>query len=266
MRVIEVGPRQRARFAARIAALEALASYPLGDDRFKIDHGPDYFAFTDRMGESHTWAALDGQRVVAVGSGVLRRVPFRQGARPRPAWYGCDLKVHPDYRGRHIPIRMLRGAFCPSYLRCSRGYGISMNTPGVPNRMARLVRHWPWTPISAPTTLELFSLDLDAMRAVAPLVARARGPLGYLSLGGVKDIVLESTGAPMPLLHVQWGPAAVGAEREPRADHVHMLCAPHDDPLAAALRAEGHAPSATATVIQHRMERADWRFVLTSEI
>jgi hypothetical protein len=77
--------------------------------------------------------------------------------------------------------------------------------------------------------------------------------------------VLASTGAPMPLLHAQFGPAAErGGASEPQAGSVHMFCAPETDPLHTELL--GVAPSASATVIHHRMGASDWKFVLTSDI
>ena len=122
---------------------------------------------------------------------------------------------------------------------------------------------------SVATTLGLYSLSAEAMREVAPLLERERGPLGYLSLGGVKDIVLESTHAPMPLLHVQFGPARQqhgAVHGAPVADHVHMFCVPAGDPLEDALRTRGITAGAAASVIHHRMAGWDWRFVLTSDI
>ena len=89
----------------------------------------------------------------------------------------------------------------------------------------------------------------------------------------MKDLVLGSTGARLPLLHLEWTTGAAPGARdpsttvaEPRDGHTHMLCAPHDDPLAADLTARGLAPTARASVIAHRMQECDWRFVLTSEI
>jgi hypothetical protein len=44
-----------------------------------------------------------------------------------------------------------------------------------------------------------------------------------------------------------------------------MVCAPEQDALSADLRGLGLAPSATASIIAHRMQ-SDWRFIVTSEI
>ncbi len=259
-------PRDRPRYQARLRALEAQATYPIGDDFFQIDHGPDYFAFFDRMGRLIYYGALVGERLVAVGGAVLRRVPFRRGEGRRRTWYLCDLKVDPELRRTRIPLRMLAFGFPRYYPRCRRGYGISMNPgDGSENPMVRLLSHWRWSPIVPVARLGIYSLDAEAARAVTPLLRRERGPVSWWSPANVKDIVLQSTGAPMPLLHAEYGRPRPGCATAPREGHVHMVCCAEGDPLAAALAAEGLHPGADATVFAHRME-SDWRFVVTSEI
>ncbi len=267
VQVVRLSAHTRARWQPRVAALEGGAVYPLGADTFRLDHGPDYFAFFERLGRVEYWVALVRREVAAVGCGVLRRVPLRRGGPRVRAWYLCDLKVAPAHRGAHLPLRMLARGFPWGYLRCPRGYGVTMNPgDGAPNRVVRLVARWRWSPVRAAATLALFSLDPDAMRDAAPLVRAHRGPFGYRSLAGRKDLILGSTGARMPLLHVEWAPPEPGLLPAPRPDHVHMLCAPEGDPLARALGARGHAPSATATVVAHGLGGCDWRFIQTSEI
>ena len=259
-----------ATYHAAVCALERGVTYPLGNDRFAIDHGADYFAFFRRLGELAYFVALDGERVVAVCAAVLRTLPRSVGAAPEAAWYLGDLKVHPDYRTQRIPWRMFLHGFPGKYARCQRGYAISMNPgDGSPNPVVRLSTHFHLAPASVATTLGIYSLSAEAMQRMAPLLERERGPLGYLSLGGIKDIVLESTHAPMPLLHVQFGPARQqhgAVVSAPLASHVHMFCLPAGDPLERELLDQAIVPSATASVIQHRMPKWDWRFVLTSDI
>lgn len=262
----------REAYAERIAALEALATYPIGEDFFQLDHGPDYFAFFDRLGEVDYLAVLEGQQVVGVCAAVLRRVPDRLGGKLRRAFYACDLKVHPEFRGRRIPHRIGNYALLRNYLRCPRGYAITMNASGGPeaNRVLTLAQRW-WNPTRAAALLEIYSLDAEEMNRIRPAVEAERGPLGFLSLRGVKDVVLQSSGQPMPLLHVQWGASPPPAEagrlsQEPLADHVHMFCAPAGSGLARRVAEAGIEPFATATVLSHRMSGCDWSFVLTSEI
>lgn len=251
----------RAAHAAGIAALDGGARYPLGADAFSIDHGADYFAFFDRLGEVRYEVALDEGRVVAAAARVLRRLGGR------PIWYLCGLKVAPSHRGRHLPFRIASHAL-PSALRAStRGYGISMNPgDGSENRVVRLLARMKVVPLSAACELVFFSLDAGAMRAAAPMVEAHRGPVSYLSLRGVKDIVLESTGAPMPLWHVQFGPNAAPGVSAPVDGGTHMFCAPRGDALTEAALAAGLTPSATATVVQRGLSDEDFRAVLTSEI
>lgn len=90
--------------------------------------------------------------------------------------------------------------------------------------------------------------------------------MSFVSLAGIKDIVLESTGQPMPLLHVQFGLSPGSAEARPRPGHDHMFCTPAGDALDEACGAHGHTPMATATVVSTGATRTDWTFVLTSEI
>jgi hypothetical protein len=162
---------------------------------------------------------------------------------------------------------MLSRVFLPRYLQCRRGYAISMNPgDGSPNRIVRMMGHFRWARSALATQLSLFSLDTDTMTRVRPVVERHRGPVSFLSLAGKKDIVLASTGRPMPLLHAQFGPCAEAGASAPQPGHVHMLCAPENDALALELGALGLARSASASVIQHRMGHVDWRFVLTSDI
>jgi hypothetical protein len=211
--------------------------------------------------------AFDGDELVAVVAAVRRRVPV--GGRLAWVWYGCDLKVHPAHRGRHIPMQMMKAAFWRSlgmYLRTPRGYAVSMNPgDGAENRVVRMKDHHVLKSSRA-ATLQIFSCDADAITRLRPVVERHRGPMSYLSLARVKDIVLGSTGKPMPLLHVQFGPCAEAGLPDPQPDHTHMFCAPAGDPLAEETIALGIEPAATASVVSHRMKGCDWRFVLTSDV
>ena len=271
MRVIEIGAGERGEWAGRIAALEGGARYPLGRDHFRVDHGRDYFGFFDRLGEVHYYAAVEAGEVLAVGCGVVRRLPGDgAGGAEQEAWYICDLKVRPEARGRHIPLQMLGWAFPQGWLRCGRGYGISMIPDGGESRIPSIFRRFPLIPIAPVATLRLWSWDADTAARALPLVASHRGPLSLLSLRGTKDIVLESTGAPLPLWHVQHGPlaapAALTTPAVPPPASTTMFCSPDPDPLTAALIASGFPPSASALVVAHRMPAFPWHSILTSDI
>lgn len=258
---------ERLHFQPGIVALEQAATYPLGDDFFQLDHGRDYFAFFDRLGKVNYYTVLDGDRVAAVGAGVLRQIPYHQGETLHPAWYLCDLKVHPDYQRQHLSLRLLRYALNCDIERCDRGYTISMNPgDGSPNRLVRVFERFALVPFRCTTTLKLYSVDADKMRVLTPLLVEHRGAISYLSLQGIKDLRLQSTGQILPLLHVQWGATVHQGISEPLPGYAHMFCVPDKDDLALALAARSIEPTATASVVSHGMDESDWRFILTSDI
>ena len=267
LRIFELTPQTRRTWESGIAGLEQGISYPLGQDRFTIDHGLDYFAFFDRMGPASTYVATVDQKVAAVGSLVSRRIPPSPGRTPVDTWYLCDLKVNRPHRRKRIPIRMFSAGFRSKYTICPRGYAISMNpSDGSENPIVRLARHITLAPVSTGPTLLFYSLSCADMIRIRPFVEEHLGPIGFLSLKGVKDIVLQSTGLPMPLLHLQHGPCAVDGLHDPQDEHVHMFCTPMTDPLAEVMLQQGVAATATASILHHRMKNWDWRFVLSSEI
>ncbi len=262
---------ERAALHDAIAALEHGVRYPLGRDSFAVDHGRDYFAAFTRLGELSYFVCLDrsapaGRQVVATCAAVLRRVPPRPGARPVAAWFLCDLKVAPSRRGQRLPWRLFAYGFPRSYPRCGRGYGITMNRPGEPNPVVHLAERFPMARSAVGTILHIYTLDAAAMTDFEPALRAARGPLSYLSLRGRRDLVLQSTGAPMPVLHVQHGPCAEPGSSAPQPGAWHMLCVPEGDALIGELARRGLAPAAEATVLHHRMSRWRWDFVLSSDI
>lgn len=268
MKLVRVGAEDRARLQARLERFDAHWTYPYGDDRFRIDHGASYYAFFDRLGEVSAYAWLEGEEIVGIGVAVLRSVPFVRGGPPRRTWYLCDAKVRPDRRGEKLSFRAATQRFLPHYLRAQRAYGISMNPgDGSENGVVRHARRWKLAPLELAGTLAIYSLDADAMRRLAPIVAQHRGPVSYLSLEGKKDLVMQSTGARLPLLHVQFGPCADrSGPASPVDGMTHMLCALAGDGLDRALAAEGVRPAASASIIAHRMRECDWAFVLTSDV
>lgn len=267
MKLVSIEREDRPAFQARLERFDRHWTYPYGDDRFRLDHGVDYYAFFDRLGDVSANAFVEGDEIVGMGVAVLRRVPFRRGERPRRVWYLCDGKVHPEHRGQKLAFKAAGQKFLQHYWKAQRAYGITMNPgDGSENGVVRHAMRYRLAPFHVGGILGIYSLDAEGMTRLEPLLVRHRGPVGYLSLEGKKDLIMQSTQARLPLLHVQFGPCAERGVDAPIAGHVHMFCALAGDPLARALEAEGVTPDATATILAHRMHDCDWQFVLTSDI
>ena len=268
MKIYRITHKNRTQFQVGLAALEKRAVYPLGDDYFQIDHGADYFHFFERLGDMIYYVLVDvSGEVVGAGAGIIRTVPFRVGQGARRSFYLCDFKIAPEHRGNNASLKLATHGFFRNYLKCPRGYAISMNDPNESsNRIVHLAHKFRWASVTAEGPLLIFSLSQREMMDYSPVVRKHRGAISYLTLGGVKDIVLQRTGRPMALAHVQFGPCASQGTSDPLVDHVHMFCTPANDPFAQELHRLGLVPSASATIIAHRMPGCDWRFILTSDI
>lgn len=267
MRFHRITSQERQLFQPGIVAIEKSATYPLGNDFFQIDHGIDYFAFFDRLGKVNYYVMCDGKDVAAVGAGVLRQIPYQQGKLPKTAWYLCDLKVHPNYQRRNFSLRILRHAIDDAISECASGYMISMNPgDGSTNRLVQILERYSLVKFTTSTQLGIYSLDAATMNSIAPLIKENRGNISYLSLQGIKDLRLRSTGNTLPLIHVQWGASVNKGMPEVMTGYTHMFCIPSNDKFAKTLAQKEIFPNATASVVSHGMDSSDWRFILTSDI
>ena len=150
----------------------------------------------------------------------------------------------------------------------TRGYAISMNPKDGENRIVRLFKNFSWVTVDAPKQLAIFSCSKDEMQNCKKVVEKHRGPISYLSLEGKKDLILESSKKPLPLLHVQFGPCKVEhpTQIHPQDGFTHMFPAVIGDPLYNELIAQGFKESATASIISRGMQETNWEFILTSDI
>ena len=250
-------------FGARLQELESQAEYPYGDDFFKLDHGENYFAFFERLGKPLFHVALDDTRIAACAAGVLRNV--RVENETFKAWYLCDLKVHPDFRGRHITTKLFTKNLIRNYLKCSRGYAISMNPSKGENRVVKLLTRLPQIPVSYTGKLNFYSFDENNAVELHKDLESKIGKISYLSLQGKKDLIMKSTGSRLPLFHIQHGAMAEDGFEFPNEKGTYMICAFENSSLDIFL-SDRFLISATASILSHRMKLTNWNFVLTSDI
>lgn len=98
--------------------------YPIGCNKFTIDYTDNYFNFVKTIGESgfhivykNTHSTSDSN-VYICGSLCFRYV--------RSAWYLCDLKIDPKYRGKRVTYKFILKKLLHCWWKTGRAYAISM--------------------------------------------------------------------------------------------------------------------------------------------
>jgi hypothetical protein len=134
------------------------------------------------------------------------------------------------------------------------------------NRVVELLHKFPLIPAKFETMLCFFELSMEEASSVETDVSRILGEqIIFLRLAGIKDIVLESTGKPMPLFHAQYGPMADPKAKKIEEQGRYMFCTPKGSELYLFLDSQFSVVT-TATVLSHRMHGIDWSFILSSDI
>ena len=268
MKLIRLNHKNRGIYLQQILNLEAEATYPYGDHFFKIDHGKDYFAFFEQQGKLDYYILLDKGRVAGMVAAILKKIHSPIGL--KKIWYYCDLKIHPEYRGRHLPIKMAYKIYLRNIFKSWNGYAISMNpAAGSHKNRVKLISRWlKWIPVKTDTQLMLFSLDKNAMMNALPILEKYRGKIEFNTLEGVKDLILTHDNSRIPILHAQFGALEKknGAINSPQADHLHMFCAPEEDPLVKELSKIQIKPSSTMTLFNCGTIPKHWSWLLTSDL
>ncbi|ARF12362.1 hypothetical protein Klosneuvirus_5_32 [Klosneuvirus KNV1] len=229
--------------------------YPLGqNDKFKISHGNNYYSFFERLGKMNMLICLYKGKVIGIGCGVLRNINHKK------VWYICDLKIDEKHRGKWIPFKMLLDSF-HKIDQSNKIYGISMNNEKE-NKVLRLARRIPLLDFKKGPLLYIYSLDYEKMLKAKPIIQKHRRQFGLATLSGVKDLIIQSTEKPMPLLHLDWNKS-----NDTILDgYTYMFCCPEKDPMKIELDQNDIMTDITATIVYYNMNNFDWRFVMTSEI
>jgi hypothetical protein len=223
LRMHEIAP-----YVGELRELERDIEYPIADgaDAFRIDHGGDYHRFFSSMGDSRYLLTWDGDRLISVMSGAKRDAVVR--GKTIPSAYLADFKIARAYRGAGISRKIVQWGFLrmlrdPEYLKWRLIYIAAMR--GAHGDVTRTVRGLhPGKLIRPAARLLVYFVEpakLAALRAESsPAPPSARDGIdlsavprfleapGVESTKGCKDLILRSTSAPWPLVHLPLGPAA----------------------------------------------------------
>lgn len=257
--IVELNDKTKWDYHDRIQAFEKKLSnwYSLGNDKFRIDHGANYYSFFERQGKMKIVVCLDNKKnVIATGIGILKY------ANGQNVWYICDVKVDVNYRGMGIPLKMMMNSL-HNIDKSDKVYGISMNNGNEENKILSLTQKMPLIKFKNGGKLMIYSLNYDKMMVTLPIINRHLGPVNFTSLNGVKDLILQSTGKPIEILHMERG---YGKNSKPIQGFTHYFCCHENSLLYKELVGNGIVTDISATIIHHNMDGVDWGFITTAQI
>ena len=189
----------RVSYNQHLKDFEGLFSYPFGDNRFRIDHGNDYFSFFESLGKPYCFAAKENGKIVALCIAVLRKLPVN-GNPSKNVWYLCDLKIHPNYRGQFIVYKILNYAFPQHSKLSNKIYGISMNSKNdQTNRIVRFISRLPHLNLKHKCNIKFYLLKTTDSNFSKRFINKHKS--NFISLSGKKDLILESTKQALPIMH-----------------------------------------------------------------
>lgn len=265
MDIVEITPDLREDYNLKLQNFEKIFSYPLGQDHFYIDHGDNYYSFFDRLGKPHIYVGLsDSQEIVAVSVAVLRDIDLRGKGKVEKVWYLCDLKVHPDFRGIKFIRQVIDRAFIEYSSLSNQIYGITMN-PGIGNnRVVPFASRLSKLGLRFSGDLSFYILDETQKDMARLLIEKHFGPYHFMSLRGQKDLILESTGLPLPFVHyaTKSNPQFFMTQQE---DCQFMFCFPSSHPIVDEMKGIGMFPNSSASILSN-MDNVDWTFIKSCDI
>lgn len=250
--VQQINLANRAYYNDALLNFEKLFRYPLGDDYFTIDHGADYFKFFDLLGTPYCFIAQEDGVVVGVCMAVLRNVSEK-------IWYLCDFKVHQNYQGRFIAHKILKHVFATCSAISKKVYAISMNNnSSLNNRIVEFAKRIPYLRIELQAILDFYLLDKSNPDALKFIKTNQ-----FISLTGIKDLVLASSGKLLNFMHCVGQPACNTIEADMRKEL--MVCCVQSSQLANDFKKWRLRPMASASVIAN-FTPLNWDFIKSCDI
>jgi hypothetical protein len=258
IQIHDIDFKSRDKYNKVLLDFENLFKYPFGNDYFKINHGENYFKFFDLLGEPCFFIAKEDNKVLAICVAILKTVnldPYEK------VWYLCDLKVHPHYQGRFIVQKILNYA----HLRCSKTsnkvYGISMNqATSYSNKFINYAQRLPYLNIKFQEILEFYLLDKHQKESNEFIKSNKNR---FVSLTGIKDLILESSGKPLSFMHYVASSHHTVTLLEDEMKF--MVCCPKNSKLSNIFKDLNIYPITTASILAN-FESNSWDLINSSEI
>jgi hypothetical protein len=205
---------------------------------------------------------------------VLRTMRTFNG-KTKKAWYICDLKVHQNYQGQHLPLFMTKKIAFWRYVQCPRGFAICMNpVVGDPKAASIFKKHGPWSLDTQ--VLNLYTLSAGQVAQSRDTLKKMLVDHGYMNghqqlhfvaTNGAKDYEITNTLSgqkrPWHLVHIQVGD---GTQVPLENDATYMICAVEGTTLDTHFKTLLGAPSSTAQIVSYGMKDIDFNYLTSNQI
>lgn len=244
-KIIKLNEDNRIELSNRIKDMEKDIYYPLGDDYFKIDHGEDYFAFFERLGDLHYWCAFDGDKLIGVAAGIIRTINNQK------VWYLCDLKVIKEYRGKGIPRAIFKKAFIYNIKkhRIFKAYAVSMNSNNNKNNF-KLIKKITFGLLKNNGLLKIYSLTKNDYYNIFSRLNKH----SIINTKNKKDLILKSTNKKLKLYHYNEDVVKENKDIDIPNDATIMFSAVRNSNMDLFLRKEGLKSDSDAIILSFRVK------------
>ena len=230
--------------------------------RFYLDHGQDYFAFFDSLGEGVFLAAFDGEQMVAVSAAVLRKGRHREKTKEKAFWQIADFRVWPGYSHEKLGKDMLFRATAKQWTRARRGCALSLQP-----------LHHSESAFQALSSLEgghdenfLFALDGEDCKRAFPLLREQGLRWQQLSLHDKRRMVFLDEPAQPEMIHLAFEPDGEGCDETIQEKRRYVFVLSSKTEAFVSLGKQGLAPDSRVVVYQRRMKDWDWSWINSRDL
>ncbi len=259
---------EQEKYNAKLNEFEKNFSYPLGNDRFTISHGKNYFQFFNNLGQAFHVLALHDDRIVASVAIVQRKLIRNEFE--EIAYYLCDLKILNAYRGKNIIQEFIK--FARQFnvmLPTDKCYSVSMDSGNHNvNRLSKITSRMQDLNLELGGRLLIYLIDQKTLKTIETNLNQHFGSYEFKSLKGVKDLILQSTGQALNFVHlfpkkIQEDPFQPPFDIKTAS---YMFCLPEGSCLVEELHRKEVEHFATASILQKNMDLFKWNFITTGEV
>jgi len=232
--------------------------------RFYLDHGDDYFAFFDALGEGVFLGAFDGDKLVAISAAVLRKGSRRGKDQEIPFWQICDFRVLPGYSHEKLGKEMFLRATAKQWIRARRGCALVLQPFETTNSGAMPANDS--SKESPDESFVVFSLNGEEYERAIPMLQQHGFGWRLVSLHNSRRMVFLEGPPQSEVLHLHFVPEAIEMNLNVDRDKIYVFCLSSRSEAVVSLKRSGLGPDGRVVVHQRRMKNWDWSWVNSSDL